>query len=186
MRSIALAACLFLALAGCGGSEPSLTDYAEGVEALTTALYDTTDRISAEIQSKAAPPALPPARDLQAAYRGAADAFMDFRDGLRELDPPSDVAEMHDAVVEMAIRLAATSEAFSARVDGFKDGDDWDALMVSPEALASQAAEEEIVQFCQARQAELDATADREGLSDTPWIPAEMREVILVAFGCDR
>ena len=186
MRVAALAACLFLGLAGCGGSEPTLTDYAEGVEALTTALYDTTDQISSEIEAKVGPSGMPPAADLHAAYRDGAAAFQDFLDGLGDVDPPSDIAELHAALIDLATRLAATSDAMSARVDEFKDGDDWDALMQTPQARAARAAEEEIVAFCQERQAELDATVGREGLSDAPWIPAEMQEVVLVAFGCDR
>jgi hypothetical protein len=181
-----LAAWLFVALAGCGGAESTLAEYAEQVEALTTDLYDTADRIGAEIQAKAEPPALPPAEDLHAAYRELADVFREFSDGLGDIQPPPDISELHDVLLDLAARVSTTNEALSSRVDEFKDGDDWDALMATPEAQAALAAQEEIVSFCQARQAELDATATREGLSDAAWIPAEMQEVILVAFGCDR
>lgn len=182
MRVVAASACLLLMLAGCGGGEPTLADYAKEVEALTTAMYDATDPLAAELEALDAPSA----NDLQHAYRGLAGAFRVFSDGLDEIEPPADIAEMHDVLLVMADRLTSTNEALSAKVDEYEDGDDWNALMRTPEAEDARAAGLAILDFCQQRQAELDATADREGLSDAPWIPADMQEVVLVAFGCDR
>lgn len=186
MRLVLVAVCLFLVLAGCGGSEMTEGQYAQEMEALSTALYAEAERLASEVLAEETPSGIPPAANLQDAYRGIAAAYRDFRDGVSAIDPPSDIAELHDELVDMATRLASTSEALSAKVDEFEDGDDWDALMRTQEARASEAVQEEIVGFCQERQAELDATADREGLSDVPWIPPEMQEVILVAFGCER
>ena len=182
MRIAVFAGCLLLAVAGCGGSEPTLAEYAEQVEALTTAMYSSTDPLAAELEAMA----VPSAGDLQRAYGELAKTFRTFSDGLDDVKPPSDIADMHDQLLAMADRLASTNEALSAIVDEYEDGDDWEALMRTPEAQAARAAGLAILDFCQARQAELDATADREGLSDAPWIPADMQEVILVAFGCDR
>jgi len=57
MRVVTASACLVLMLAGCGGGEPTLADYAEEVEALTTAMYDGTNPIAAELEAAAAPTA---------------------------------------------------------------------------------------------------------------------------------
>ena len=54
----------------------------------------------------------------------------------------------------------------------------------TPEALAVSAVQEEMITFCQARQAQFDATADREVFADAPWIPSEMKEVVTVLLGC--
>ena len=59
------------------------------------------------------------------------------------------------------------------------------ALLDSPEAKALEVATAGMIGFCLERQAEFDATADREVFADTAWIPAEMQEVVLVAFGCE-
>jgi len=88
-------------------------------------------------------------------------------------------------LLAIAYRLTPTNDALSAKVDEYEDSDDWDAVMRSPEAEDARAAGLAILDFCQQRQAELDATAEREGLSEAPWIPADMQEVVLVAFGCE-
>jgi hypothetical protein len=55
---------------------------------------------------------------------------------------------------------------------------------MTPEAMAVAEVQEEMIAFCQARQAEFDATADREVFADSPWVPSELQEVVTVLFGC--
>ena len=56
----------------------------------------------------------------------------------------------------------------------------WD----SPEGRAFHAIDAEAIALCRAAEAEFDATEDRAVFAETPWIPAELREVIEVAFRC--
>jgi hypothetical protein len=56
----------------------------------------------------------------------------------------------------------------------------WD----SPAGDAARAIDVESIAICDAAQASIDATQDRDSFSDTPWIPPEMKEVIEVTFGC--
>jgi hypothetical protein len=179
-RFVAVAICSAL-LASCGSSEVPLAEYIGQVEALTNVMYGQLDRVAAQVTSASVTVA-----DIQAAYSLGAVAFREFSDGLQTLEPPPEIAATHAAALDMATNLALAGEAFSVRADSIGDEEELDQLFASPEARALQAAQEEIVTFCHARQAEFDATADREGLSDVPWIPSEMKEVVLVAFGCDR
>ena len=180
-RRIALAACLVIVVASCGGgNELTLTEYAEEVEGLTTTMYRTLDdlTITAEDGSEV------PVEDARAVYDGAAAAFRQLRDGLQAIEPPDGVADLHDASIDIMNRFTAAQEAFARRAEDYKTVDDWDLLYETPEALAVDAAQEEMIAFCQARQAEFDATADREVFADVPWIPPEMQEVVTVLFGC--
>ena len=54
----------------------------------------------------------------------------------------------------------------------------------TPEGRASQAVLEDVYDFCRASQEEFDATSAREKAQDAAWLPAEMREIVRVAFGC--
>lgn len=179
MRRTIAASCLALLVTGCGG-ELTLTEYAEQVEGLTTTMYRTIDELTAQFASET-----PTVEELQAGYTAAAAAYRDLHQGLQELSPPQEVADLHTAAVDLAANLASAGEGFARRVQEIETEGELGALFASPEGLAARAAEEDIVAFCQERQAELDATADREPLSDVQWIPREMKEVVLVAFGCN-
>lgn len=180
-RRIALAACLVIVVASCSGTEElTLTEYAEEVEGLTTTMYRTLDdlTITAEDGSEV------PVEDAQAVYDGAAAAFRQLRDGLQAIEPPDGVADLHAASIDIMNRFTAAQEAFARRAEDYKTADDWDLLYETPEALAVDAVQGEMIAFCQARQAEFDSTADREVFADVPWIPPEMQEVVTVLFGC--
>lgn len=181
-RTIALAVCLVIVVASCGGGgdELTLTEYAEEVEGLTTTMYRTLDdlTITAEDGSEV------PVEDAQAVYDGAAAAFRRLRDGLQAIEPPDGVADLHAVSIDIMTKFTAAQEAFAQRAAEYKTADDWDLLYETPEALAVNALQEEMIAFCQARQAEFDATADREVFADVPWIPPEMQEVVTVLFGC--
>jgi hypothetical protein len=176
--SIALAACLLSMVVACGGGELTLGEYAEEVEALTTTMYAALDDLvyTFETASEAD-------RDAGALYGGMAVAFAELLDGLEAIDPPAEVADLHDLSLDIMARLTAAQETFARRVEDSAEGGD-PGLENTPEALALRAVQDEMIAFCQARQAEFDATADREVLAENPWIPAEMREVVDVLFGC--
>ena len=57
----------------------------------------------------------------------------------------------------------------------------WDTA----EGEAVGAVEEEIYSFCLVFQGLYDRTAERVALSDVPWIPSQMKEVVQVDIGCD-
>lgn len=169
---------LMLVVAACGGGELTMTEYAEQVEELTTTMYGTIDELVADFQ--AAPEE---DRDEVALYTAIGVAFRDLRDGFETLEPPEEAAELHAVSVDTMTRLTDAQDAFAQRVAATEPGDGVD-LETTPEAVELLAIQEEMTEFCQARQAELDATADREALADNTWIPNEMKEVVDVLFGC--
>ena len=66
-------------------------------------------------------------------------------------------------------------------------------MLVSPEEFeqsaeleAYETANAETVVICRDIQAQLDATDDRGAFRDVPWIPDEMKEVVVAVLGCDE
>ena len=179
MRSAA-AACVLILIAGCGGGELTLTEYAEQVEDNTNAMYQTLEELTRDVAFEAMT-----VEDVKHVYGGVATAFNSLNDGLEDIEPPGDVAELHAAALGMSAELAASGDAFASLTEDIETEDELAKLFSSPEARAVDAAQEKIVAFCLERQAEFDATVDRERFADTPWIPPNMQEVVLVAFGCE-
>jgi hypothetical protein len=169
-----------LVVASCGGSEPTLSEYAEQVETHTTELFQTLDELTIEGTFEA-----PTLEEIQTVYGGLAVAFHGLRDGLEGVEPPHDLADLHAAALEMAARLVDAGDVFAQRTEAVETEAEFIELFDSPEARAVESASQEIITFCLERQAEFDATADRQAFADTPWIPPEMQEVVLVAFGCE-
>lgn len=181
MRRVLVATCLLLTLASCSGDELTLTEYAEIVESHTTTMYARLEGFTEEGAFAGAT-----VEKIQAIYREIAAAYRGLSDGLRAIEPPAEIVDVHDAAIEAVTKLTAAGDAMARRADAVETPDELSALFASPESQAFEAATTEMITFCQERQAEFDATADREVFAETPWIPAEMQEVILVAFGCGR
>ncbi len=180
MRRILIAICLLLILTSCGNRELTLTEYAEEVERHTTTMYAQLEEVNAEGAF-----ADPTVEEIQSIYGVVAEAYTGLVNGLEAIKPPSEAAELHGIAVESASRLKAAGDAMARRANAVETPDQLDALFESPEARALEVASLEMTGFCQERQSELDATAERDVFADTPWIPAELQEVVLVAFGCD-
>jgi hypothetical protein len=169
-----------LIAASCGGNELSLTEYAEQVEGLTTTMYGTLGDLGAELASEA-----PTVEGYQTFFDGQAAAYRELLDGLQAIEPPKGYAELHAVSVDIMARLTVAQEALSRRADDIETMDELSLLPDSPELLAADAARNEIIEFCQAMQAHFDATAARDAFVDVPWIPSELQEVVVIAFGCE-
>ncbi len=170
----ALAAVL---LASACSSEPSLGDYAADVESLVTTMNARLDEIDAEVVGST---------DLElirwyATERVAArEAFIE---GLDALQPPAGVAELHTTALGIVSRLAAAESALADRVMALETFPGIDAIWATPEGVAARAADAEAIALCEAAEAELDES-DQAQLGGAPWVPAEMKHIIEVAFGC--
>lgn len=180
MRKRAAAVCVVLLIASCGGSEPTVSEYAEEVEGHTTELFGTLEELTMDGTF-----ASPTVEEVQTVYRGMAAAFHRLHDGLEDVEAPGDLAELHAAALEMSARLVDAGDALAQRTEAVQTEAEFEDLFNSPEVQAVEAVRVELITFCLERQAEFDATADREAFADTPWIPPEMQEVVLVAFGCE-
>ncbi|RLE16599.1 MAG: hypothetical protein DRJ28_01375 [Actinobacteria bacterium] len=179
MRALQLQILLLVVLAtGCGGG-PSLPDYAEDVEALVATMNARLDELDAETIGT---------RDLDEIKRYAQQRIIarsDFLAGMSDLEPPDDVLELHETAVGIMQRVFDSESILADRVMNLESASGIDAIWETPEGIAARAADEQAIALCHAAQSEFDQTADRQELQDVPWIPSEMRSVIVVAFGCD-
>ena len=169
---------LVFVVAACGGG-PSLTDYAEDVETLVATMNARLDELDAETEGT---------QDLDEIQRYAQQrvaARSDFLAGMQDLEPPDDVAELHGTALEIMERVTDAESVLADRVMDLESASGIDAIWETPEGVAARAADAQAIALCQGAQAEFDQTVDRTEFEDVPWIPSEMKQVILVAFGCE-
>lgn len=167
---------LALALSACGG-ESSLTEYAAELESAVAHMNGRLDELDAALGETA---------DLEQIRQYANErvaARYAFVVVLENLEPPSEVAELHDAAQDVMGRLA---DAESALADYVNEADDAVAvgdLWATPLGVAARTADQESIELCLAAEERLD-TQERSELAGVPWIPSELKEVVVVAFGC--
>ena len=175
----AIVGALAVGLVACGGGGMSASEYAETIEA-------SVDRMEARFAAAdAAWEAEEPS--LQGALRyweERLDIRTDFLEDIEALDPPQEVADMHEASLVVFNRITRADVALAARVAEYEEVSDHRQWLDTAEGQASLAVLEDVYEFCRSSQGELDATQDREALADVRWLPTEMRQVIKVAFGC--
>ena len=178
-RAAAVLGFIALALTGCSGEALTVSEYAMQTERLVATMVDDFAALDGRWESK--PPTMAGALgywDDRLAIRA------DFLSGVESLDPPAEIALMHDRAVDIFTRITRADEAIARRVQTWTSlQGHWD-WVDTPEGRASDAILEEVYAFCRASQADFDATADRSALQDVPWIPSEMTEVVSVAYGC--
>jgi hypothetical protein len=134
------------------------------------------DALEAELSSVA-----PGLERTQTYWEGRAAAGVELLEALRVLEPPQQVAELHTATLDIMSRYVVAEEAYAAQA---AIAETMSELELSAEARAVQVVEEDIRGICRQAQARFDETSTREVLSDVPWIPTELQEVIHVAFRC--
>jgi hypothetical protein len=160
----------------CGGG-PSLTEYAQRVDALAYVMEGALE--AGDVQMSTGTPTL---EDAQEVLTRAVAARTDFQEGLTALDPPQQMADLHTDLVEVHSRIIAAQESFVARA---ATATTLEELEQSAEAKAYRAISTESASLCQEFRAKINATADREIFADTPWIPEDMKEVVeIMFFGC--
>jgi hypothetical protein len=101
----------------------------------------------------------------------------------REVDPPDEITNLHDLLVDWPTALRQAEEALAARVGTFES---WDEFLLSPEYRTLEATLIGGAGVCSEFQTELDATAARGVFADTPWIPGDLIEVADAVIGCDN
>ena len=177
MRRLTIAVLLAgLTLAACGGGL-SLTDYAAELEVAVTEMNGKLDRLDVELSETddVAQVKTYAAERVQARYT--------FLRVLENLEPPADVSDLHNVALGIMGRVAEAESALADYVFELESlaavGDLWN----TPLGTAARSVDAEAIELCLAAQEELDTT-ERGDLSNTPWIPPELKEVVVVAFGC--
>lgn len=165
-----------LALSACGG-ESSLTEYASELEAAVAAMNGQLDELDAELSETS---------DIEQVKRYANErvaARYAFVRSFETLDPPSNVSDLHDAALGIMGRVADAESALADYVNEVNSVTEIDDFWSTPLGVAARSADAEAIELCLAAQAELDTTK-RANLAGVPWIPPELKEVVVVAFGC--
>jgi len=179
VRRLLPAATALLLLAGGCGSGPSLTEYADELEAIVTTMNARIDAIDAILDADE-----PTVADVHAYARDRVEARTTFLAALETIHPPGEAADLHDAALEVIRNLVAAEQALAEQALASDSLRDLDGLWDSPTGQAARAADEQAVAICQAAEAAINSTEDRQALVGMPWVPTELQEVVNVAFGC--
>lgn len=174
---------LMLTVAACGGGEMTLNEYVERVEAILDRGMQQYEVLVASPQGEVLVAegerlADFTPRQLQAALEQVVEIQAEALGAASAIEPPEQIADLHELffrelpIAELAARAGTAT--------------DWGDLSDSPEMAAYRAGLVGDKQVCADFQAKLDATEERGGSADTPWIPSEMKEIVDVAIGCSN
>jgi hypothetical protein len=159
-------------------SEMSLPEYAEEVEALVTTMNARLDELDAEVVETS------DLDSIKEYARERVEARTVFLSGMKELDAPEAVVELHIEAISIMGRVVETEGTLSDMVQDMDSVSDVDSIWSTPEGVAARSADERAVLLCEAAQETLDSTDSGSELEGVPWIPPEMKRIVRVAFGC--
>ena len=165
-------------LASSCASEISLPEYAKEVEALVTTMNARLDELETEFSDAE------DLDDIKEYARERVEARTVFISGMRELDAPEAVADLHGEAITIMGRVVETEGTLSDMIQKLDSVSDVDSIWDTPEGVAARAADERAVVLCEAAQETLDSTDSGSELEGVPWIPPEMKQIVRVAFGC--
>jgi hypothetical protein len=171
---------MLLVVGACGGDEPTLTEYGEEVEGLVVAMNLRLDELDALVGGPAS------LEDVHEYATERMESRNGFLDALQELEPPDRLRDFHEQALDVIRRLV---EAEQLVADGALASDnvaEASAMWETEAGLAARAADEEALEICKAAQETFDATEENAIAEGVPWIPNEMKEVVRVAFLCER
>ena len=186
MRFMLVGVCLVLTVSGCGGSEMSLTEYVDQLNAINRrGLQQYLELLASPqgevlVAAEAAQITDFTPQDLQVSLEGVIEIAVEVKEAADAIEPPEQVADLHHRLFDD--KFTFFEEALAARAGTAAN---WEELSESPEMEAFRAAMAEDKQACIDFQAELDATADREVFADMPWIPGAMKEIVDAVLGCE-
>jgi hypothetical protein len=169
-----------LLLASCGGGDLSLAEYNTEGLALGAAMEERIYVLDAEWDSQTAT-----VEDVWTYWDERIEAYEAALEGFEALEPSAEVAELHRTGMDLFTKLVAAESALATRVASFDTATVPEQWWDTAEGEAVGAVEEEIYSFCLVFQAMYDRTVERVALSDVPWIPAQMKEVVQVDIGCE-
>ena len=163
-------------LAGCGGGDLTLTEYVDRLNEVNGRTVPRADALISDLELSTTPAEAAAAMEQMALLRAEAV------EETEELEPPDQVADLHRLLLDWETELIPIEEAFAARARAVAG---WVELVESDEVAAYRVALVEGKRVCTEFQDELDATAERGQFADTPWIPAELSEVVEARLGCE-
>lgn len=171
-------AALSLLLVACGSSNLSMAEYGDRLESIRMTYAPRAE--AAWIEFLELPD--PTMRDLKALADREVAIRVEIEESIRALDAPDEMAEFNELLADWtaAMREAGTALAVRAEASG-----GWDELLQSSEYRAFATTLTGGAEVCNDFQAKLDATKARGVFADTPWIPAELKDVADAVIGCE-
>ena len=179
MRLVSISVGFVVALAACGGGGPTVSAYAEEAEGLVKVMEAGFASLDSDWEA-----AVPTFEGAQRYWEGRLAIRMDLLEGLRALDVPDEVADLHEEALDVFSRITAADEALAARVDTFEVVTEHWPWMDTAEGRAADAVLEEVFAFCRVSQDRFDDTGQDEGFGAGPWLSPQVEETVKVAFGC--
>ena len=177
-RFTLLAVAVALAASACG-SGPSLTEYASELEGLVTAHNAGMDANDRDFGN--APQTVERIRAYAATRM---ELRREFLEALEVLETPGEAEDLHGAAVETIRTLVAAEQELFNVATTSDDMDELGNLWSSPAGQTARAADAQAIAICQAAEAAINSTEERQALVGMPWVPTELQEVVTVAFGC--
>ena len=180
-RTVVIAV-LAAALWACG-TGTSLTEY---VESLNNAVALAEAR-AAQLQDEGILPSDSTPSQLEDGLNQLLD---DVRIPLQEtadrIDPPRQVSELHTLLWTWHADFIGIEAALATRAGQTPNSAmGWAEFSESPEVEADRASLVAGKQLCIDLQTHLDETEARGEFHDVPWLPAELKEVVDAAMGCE-
>jgi len=171
---------LGLLVASCADGSLGLAEYNEQGTALAAVMEGRIAALDAAWNTETAT-----VDDVRSYWDQRIDAYETGLEGFRDLKPSGEVAELHRTGMELFTNLVAAESAVAERVASFETVTGPEQWWATAEGAAVRAAEEDIYSLCLVFQATYDATVERIVVSDVPWIPSEMKEIVQVDIGCE-
>lgn len=178
MRYILAGLGLTVALAACGGSELSMSEYGDRLNEVVGAYGPQAE--AAWIEFGELPE--PTLEDVETLFDRDVATRVGIEAAFQDLDPPTEVAELHDLLVRWITDLTDADQALLARVGTVRS---WDEFLESAEYRTFEEALLAGAEVCNGFQAALDATAARGLFAETPWMPGDLKDIADAVIGCD-
>jgi hypothetical protein len=122
-------------------------------------------------------------QDLQAALGAIREIEVGVEESVGAIQPPEEVADIHNFWFNFDSNFVPAQEALEARAGTAAD---WDELSESPEMAAYRTALAEDKRVCAEFEALLSTPEEEhENLTDVPWIPIEMKQIVEAVLGCE-
>jgi hypothetical protein len=166
-------------LANACSSGPSLTEYAAELETLVGSHNAEMDANDRDFESD------PETIERIRAYATTRMSLRNrFLAELEAIEPPGEAEDLHAAALDTIRTLvAAEHELFDVAVTS-EDMAVLQNLWTSPAGQTAREADAKAIQICQAAEAAINSTEDRQAFVGMPWVPSELQEVVTVAFRC--
>jgi hypothetical protein len=179
VRRISVGLYLSLVVVACSGEDLTLGEYSTQGQAITMVMEERIQALDSGMDFQTAS-----SNDVDDYWDRRVDARVDALERLHDLDPPATIADLHEQGMDLFSDLVEGEKAMAARIASFDTVTEPSQWWDTAEGKSVQVVNEQIFVLCNQFQATYDATIARVVLSDTPWIPDRMKEVIQIDVGC--